>query len=120
MHELSIAQNIIEIVRQNVPENELGDVRAVRMKVGTLAGVVAESLRFSFSVLVADSPLKDAYIQIEHIPFVIQCNTCRQSSSNDQGFAVCPTCGGSDTTVLTGTELQVFEIELDDLHTEAL
>ena len=118
MHELSIAQNIIEIVRQNVPDNELRDVRAVRVKIGTLAGVVPESLEFSFSVLVAGCPLENSHIEIEHVPFVIQCNSCHRSFPNEHGFVVCPSCGGVDTVVLTGTELQVVEIELEDIQAE--
>ena len=35
MHELSVAQNIVEIIRQHIPESELERVIAVRLKVGT-------------------------------------------------------------------------------------
>jgi hydrogenase nickel incorporation protein HypA/HybF len=119
MHELSIAQNIIEIVHQSVPADELPDVRAVRLRIGTFAGVVPESLEFSFTALVAGTALGNASVEIDHVPFVIQCNTCRQSFSNEYGFVVCPDCGGVDTKVLSGTELQVVEIELEDVEAEA-
>jgi len=119
MHELSIAQNIIEIVHESVPADELPDVRAVKLRIGAFAGVVPESLEFSFTALVADTALSNARIQIEHIPFIIQCHACRQSFSNEHGFVICPNCGGVDTKILSGTELQVDEIELDDVHAEA-
>ena len=48
MHELSVAQNIVEIIQQHVPESEWGRVAAVRLKVGAVAGIVPESLEFSF------------------------------------------------------------------------
>jgi Zn finger protein HypA/HybF involved in hydrogenase expression len=44
MHELAIAQNILEIVNQSVPEEQAAAVRLVRIRIGQLSGVVPESL----------------------------------------------------------------------------
>ncbi len=60
MHELSIAQNIVDIVQQYVPGEAMGDVRFVRVRVGGLSGIVPESLEFSFSAIVAGTPLGSA------------------------------------------------------------
>lgn len=114
MHELSIAQNILEIVRQSVPEDELKDVRVIRLKVGILSGVVAASLEFCISAVVAGTVLSEARLAVDHVPFHVRCNTCRHEFTNDIGYVVCPECGGVETTVVSGRELQVTEIELDD------
>jgi hydrogenase nickel incorporation protein HypA/HybF len=119
MHELSIAQSILDIVRQSVPEKELPDVRIVKLQVGDLAGVVPDSLEFSFTVLTTDTPLRNAKLQIDHVPFVILCNACEKTFTNEVGFVLCPTCGGADTKILSGLELQVVEIELEDIKAEA-
>ena len=114
MHELSIAQNILDIARQSVPENELKDVRVIRLKVGTLSGVVADSLEFCISAVVAGTSLSGAKLDIDQVPFRIRCNACEREFTNDIGYVVCPECGGVETTVVSGRELQVTEIELDD------
>jgi hydrogenase nickel incorporation protein HypA/HybF len=114
VHELSIAQNIIEIIQQSVPQNERRDVRVVRLKVGVLSGVVADSLDFCFCVIAAGTPLSDARLEIEQIPFAVRCNVCSKSFINDIGIVVCPECGGAETQVLSGRELQVTEIELNN------
>jgi hydrogenase nickel incorporation protein HypA/HybF len=114
MHELSVAQSIIDIVQQSVPQDELADVRIVRVKVGTFSGVVADSLDFCFSAISAETPLAEAHLEFEHIPFVVECRQCRKKFENDIGFVVCPECGGVDTAVLSGRELQVTEIELEN------
>ena len=49
MHELGVAQEILDIVRRYVPDTEAARVRDVRVRVGELAGVVADSLEFCFS-----------------------------------------------------------------------
>ena len=118
MHELSLAESIVDIIRQSVPKDELEEVRIVRMKVGTLSGVVADSLDFCFSAISAQTPLAQARLEIEQIPFSVLCNSCRKTFVNDIGFVVCPDCGGVDTTVLSGRELQVTEIELDNNEEE--
>jgi hydrogenase nickel incorporation protein HypA/HybF len=114
MHELSVAQNILEIIQQNVPEEELQDVRVVRLKVGAFSGVLADSLEFCFSAISTETPLSKARLEIEHIPFTVKCNACQKTSINELGFVVCPECGGVETTVIAGRELLVTEIELDN------
>lgn len=114
MHELSIAQSIIEIVRSNVASDDAYLVRSVRVKVGEISGVIPESLEFCFEAITHDTPLERATLDIEHVPFVLRCKTCDASFGSEMGIVLCPHCTGTDTQVLSGFELQVAEIELDD------
>jgi hydrogenase nickel incorporation protein HypA/HybF len=119
VHELSLAESIVDIIHRSVPERELEEVRIVRMKVGTLSGVVADSLDFCFSAISAQTPLAQARLEIEQIPFSVLCNSCRRTFVNDIGYVVCPDCGSIETTVVSGRELQVTEIELDNEEEKA-
>ncbi len=119
MHELSIAQGIVDIVKQHVPEHELPNVRAIRLKIGAVAGIVQDSLEFSFSVITAESPLAGAVLAIETIPFIVKCTQCGRESLNEQGIILCSYCGSSDTTVIAGTEMQIAAIEVEDPSPEA-
>jgi hydrogenase nickel incorporation protein HypA/HybF len=112
MHELSVAQNILDIVQQSVPKEELADVRIVRLKLGTFSGVVADSLDFCFTAITAETELSNARLSFEHVPFVVQCRECQKTFDNDIGFVVCPECESVNTVVLSGRELQVTEIEI--------
>ncbi len=112
MHELSIANNILEIVQQHVQPELLPSVRSIRLKVGDQAGVVVDSLEFSFSALTADSPLRSAHLEVERVPFTITCRDCGATSVSDAGLVTCPKCDSTRTTVLSGTELRVVDIEL--------
>jgi hydrogenase nickel incorporation protein HypA/HybF len=114
VHELSVAQNIVDIIRQSVPNDELGAVRIVRLKLGTFSGVVADSLDFCFSVISSQTPLSKTHLEFEQVPFTVKCNSCQNSFSNEVGYVVCPECGSTETTVLCGRELQITEIELTD------
>ncbi len=64
MHELSLANGIFDIVRQYVPAERAPLVRAVRVRVGDLAGVVPDSLAWCFSAIVSDTPYEKAWLAI--------------------------------------------------------
>ena len=69
MHEMGIALRIVEIATDALPA-DLGSARVakVNIKIGKLAAVVPESLRFCFDVAIKDTPLKDAILVIEKRP----------------------------------------------------
>jgi hydrogenase nickel incorporation protein HypA/HybF len=114
MHELSLAQNILEIVEQYVPHEQRPSVKSIRIKLGESSGVVADSLEFCFSAITVETGLHDALLAIERVPFRIACRTCNKSFSSELGLTLCPECGGSETDVCSGTEIQVVDIELYD------
>ena len=114
MHELSIAQNIVEIVRQSVPADEIINVTAIKLKIGEMAGVVADSLEFGFQAITSETELEKAKLQIEKVPFVFKCNECGKESGNEFGMTICPHCNSTDTKILSGMEIQVIEVELKE------
>lgn len=114
MHELSLAQSIVDIVHQYVPDEQGKSVKCVRLKVGELSGVVADSLDFCFTAITSETPLSGATLQIERVPFTLQCKNCKSPFASEYGIVLCPKCGSEDTQVVAGTEMHVVEIELWD------
>jgi hydrogenase nickel incorporation protein HypA/HybF len=114
MHELAIAQGVLDIVRQYVPENEAGSIHSVRVRIGRLSGVVPESLDFSFEAIVAGTPWQSAKLQIEHVPALSQCRNCGAEFEIEELAFRCPACGSTDISLIAGRELQVVEIEVED------
>jgi hydrogenase nickel incorporation protein HypA/HybF len=119
MHELSVAQSIVEIIQQHVPEMEWNRVSVVRLKIGAVAGIVPESLDFSFQAITAESFLRHAKLEIEFVPFRIHCNACHTTRENEAGFALCGICGSTDTKILSGSELNIIEIEVAEPELES-
>ena len=68
MHELGLAESILDLVRQHVPDEAAAGVGAVRVRVGHLAGVIPESLAFCFGAIVAGTPYAGATLAIESVP----------------------------------------------------
>ena len=118
MHELSIARDILEIVNQYITPEQMNAVRSVKLKIGKLSGVVPESLEFCFSAIVSNTPLARANLEIERIPTRADCRDCGNSFMIDDPVFFCSRCGGAAIRVVSGTELQVVEIELADQENE--
>ena len=114
MHELAIAQNILEIVRQSVPEEQVSEVKWVRIRVGQLSGVIPDSLNFCFDAIVGETSLRRAGLDIEQVPTVSRCKKCTHQFQIEDMVFVCPECKSTDLELITGRELQVVEIELTD------
>ena len=57
MHEMSIAQSLIEIIEEEMKKHDAKYLRSVRLNIGQLSAVVPESLSFCFEVITSDTPL---------------------------------------------------------------
>jgi hydrogenase nickel incorporation protein HypA/HybF len=79
---------------------------------------VPESLDFCFGTIISDTPLSGARLDIEITAIRSLCNACRLEFVINGSDFLCPTCGGSDTELLTGTELQVLAIEINENEQE--
>ncbi len=114
MHELSLAQDIIETVKQNVSAGELEKVREVIVEVGAFSGVVADSLKFSFEAITSGTELNNAVMEIVDIPFCLKCNDCGSETSTEIPMLLCSLCGSSNTQIISGDELRVKELKIAD------
>jgi hydrogenase nickel incorporation protein HypA/HybF len=114
MHELSIAQDILDIVREHLPPEDHSRVRSVHLRIGTVAGVVVDSLVFGFGALTAGTPLENAVLRVESVPYRIRCGSCGIVPGDEQGSLLCPSCGGMGAEAVSGTELRVVAVDVDD------
>jgi len=112
MHELSIAESIVRIVRDSV-ELENGErVRTVEMVAGELTGIVRETLDFCFEFATKDTILEGATLVIDMVPLSGRCKVCgREFSIKDYEFA-CPECASTDVEMTSGQELYVKQVEV--------
>jgi hydrogenase nickel incorporation protein HypA/HybF len=114
MHELSVAQEIINIVNNYLPDNNATNVKAVKVKVGKLSNILTDSLTFCFEALTNESQLKGAKLEIVDVPVKVLCLGCNEESEIENPVFACPKCRNNKLKMISGMELQVDEIELFD------
>lgn len=112
MHELGIAQNILEIARQAVPEEQTAAIRFIRIRVGPLSGVVPDSLEFCFEAIVHETEMQKARLAIEQLPAILSCKKCGYRFKTKDLEFFCQSCNSADLELISGKELEVVEIEL--------
>ena len=114
MHELSLANDIIETVKQTLSPDELPSLQSIVLEVGAYSGVVSDSLRFSFEAITAGTELAGAELEIIDIPFRLRCRQCKTESNPEFPVMLCENCGSTDTEVLSGEELKIKELKISD------
>lgn len=79
-----------------------------------MAGVVPESLEFCFEALAQGTSVEGAVLLMEQIPLIVRCATCVSDSHIEQTLFECPLCNGRNLTIVSGRELEVSSIEIDE------
>ena len=115
MHELGIAQQMADIAIASIPRDiENPRVERLNLKIGKLAAVVEDSLRFCLEIISKDTPLEGAKLFIEEVPVRVQCNRCNHRWQVDGPVFKCPECGFGEVKILSGRELEITSLELAD------
>ena len=114
MHELSIAQSIVDAVETRATECKATHVKSVRICIGEAIGVVADSLTFCFEMITdLDPMLEGAKLAIETVPHRARCRHCDRDFPVIHFIAQCPTCQEWSEEIVSGTELQILDMEID-------
>ncbi len=113
MHELSIAQSLVEISNTAAQEAGATKVEAVYLQLGALAGVVKDALLFSFEIAAEGTLLAGARLEIEDIPVSIFCSHCQAEAelASIQSFR-CPRCNMPSGHIVRGRELDIVGLEI--------
>jgi hydrogenase nickel incorporation protein HypA/HybF len=111
MHELSIAQAIVDVATRHAAGRR---VVRVEVKIGHLRQVAPDSLDFAFGLVTQGTALDGAEFSITHVPASGRCRDCGVECAME-GFPLhCARCGGLDMDVLAGEELLVDALELEE------
>lgn len=120
MHELSMAQGIINAVLDTAEENNATEVNEVTVEVGRLAMINPEQLQFILGVLVENTIMEDANINFEEIPAEIKCYDCDfhgnailDDSDHYAPIVRCPECDSLDVETLNGKDIVVKNIVIE-------
>ena len=119
MHEMSIAQNLLSLIREEMANNQVTRLYKVKIKAGEFNSIVSESLMFCFKALIEKTPFEGAELIIETIQIKLRCWNCRTEfipEFKDPVFyqASCPECGQDiGHQLIQGDELFIDYIEAD-------
>ena len=122
MHELSMAQGIINAVLETAESNNATEVNEVTIEIGRLAMINPEQLMFILGVLVENTIIEDAEINIDEIPVEINCHDCKfhgnavlDDKDHYAPLVKCPECDSLKVEILNGRDIVVKNIVIENL-----
>lgn len=113
MHELSIMDSALNLALDQAQKAGATRVHAVRLRIGTLSGVVPEALQFAFEALTPGTLADGAALDIENVPARFWCHGCTREFQAHDFLAECPSCHQPSGDLRTGREMELASMEIE-------
>jgi hydrogenase nickel incorporation protein HypA/HybF len=118
MHEIGIASSILEAGHKEAARRPGGRLVSVGVRVGVLSGVDVDALRFAFECIVAETEDAKVVFTTESCPRMNRCESCSHEFSSPTASPFsdvpCPKCGSRETSFVSGDQLDLSFIEVEE------
>ena len=116
MHEFSIGDSVVrsviaELVRLKTPP---GALRSVRVAVGVMRQIVPDTLVFAYESLSQDTPAAGSKLVLRPVPVTARCKACNWQGSLEVPLFLCGACQSGQIELITGMELQLESLEVEE------
>jgi len=113
MHELAICQALLDQVESIAAERKAHCVTSIIVGIGPLSGVEAQLLQNAYTIASAGTVAENAELVIDQLPVRVKCTQCGSESDALPNKLICKQCGDWRTTLVSGDELMLLKVELE-------
>jgi hydrogenase nickel incorporation protein HypA/HybF len=110
MHELTVAQSILDIAVKEAGQRKITEISLV---LGELSSVAEESVKFCFEVISQGTYAEGALISLTKVQALFRCRHCLFEFGMDRK-GLCPSCGQRKGDLVRGKEFYIESIEVED------
>ena len=110
---MAIARNIVNIAVAAAEKEGARKITRVNVVAGELRGIVQAQLVFSFGLMAENTIASGAYLNLEITPVVGRCRKCQGEFVVKDYRYLCAKCQSEDIQTVSGTELRVKDIEVE-------
>jgi hydrogenase nickel incorporation protein HypA/HybF len=114
MHELGIANSVLNAVRAEMRRYPGKYPCKVGVRIGEMAAIDQESLRFCFEAIVQDTDMKSLQLAIEVCPRRHRCQACGHEFIVRNYDSHCSQCASLETKCISGDELELAYLEVEE------
>jgi hydrogenase nickel incorporation protein HypA/HybF len=107
MHELSLLENVREILEEHAVSQNFSKVTQVTLEIGKLSCVEPDALRFSFDVVMKGSLAENATLIMTELDGLGLCQQCGQQLVMETLYEPCASCGSPDVKIVQGREMKI-------------
>lgn len=110
MHEMSLAEGVLQIVENAARTSGFSRIKEIRLEIGALAGVEIEALSFCLDVVLKHSVADGARVEVRRLPGQGHCLACGKPVEVSTLYDACPDCGSYQVHATGGTEMRVKDL----------
>jgi hydrogenase nickel incorporation protein HypA/HybF len=114
MHEMGIANSVLEAVRTEMGLHPGTYPCKVGVRIGELAAIDQDALRFCFEAIIHETDLESLQLGIEVCPRRHRCQVCGCEFIVRDYDSRCPQCASLKTTCISGDELELAYLEVEE------
>jgi hydrogenase nickel incorporation protein HypA/HybF len=114
MHEMGIANSVLDAVQAEAARFPGTYPAKVCVRIGEVAAIDQEALRFCFEAITRDTELQSLELQIELCPRRNRCPACGVDFIVRKHDTRCPQCGQVATVCIGGDELELAYLEVEE------
>ncbi len=107
MHELSIAQSIVELAEDVALKENADSIKSIDIEIGALSGVVLDALEFAMEITIKSTKLENAKINFLKKSGKASCAKCNFQFETDNLLALCPKCNQANFKIIAGKQLRI-------------
>jgi hydrogenase nickel incorporation protein HypA/HybF len=111
MHELKIAQDVLNIIEQEAKKNRISRVNKFVLRIGKLRQCFSSFLKYIFQIITKETIAEAAEVIIEEIDITACCKKCHTKFIVHKHNYLCPNCGSGYCEIITGDEIILVTIE---------
>lgn len=112
MHEMSIAESLIELIEEECQRQGFTHVSRVSVRIGMLSAVEPDALIFCFDAAATGGIAQGAGLVLITVPGEGYCMRCQRTVALTERYMPCPTCG-EHVRLTAGDELRLAELEVE-------
>ena len=114
MHEITLCQNVVDIITHHAQHNNAHRITAVWLEIGAFSYVESEALNFCFELVCRETLAEGCQLHLIMPPAQSWCYDCQQEIALLSPKAlICPQCGGRNLRVTADDGMKIKRIEIE-------
>lgn len=113
MHELSIAESLVELIEEHAVTHNFKKVTKITLEIGVLAGIEKSALFFCFDTATQNTIAEGAKLEIQEKLAKGTCQNCHQLVTPSGWYEPCPHCGEMAIKISEGQQMCIKSLEVE-------
>jgi len=110
MHELSLANEVIDLASREAKKNNIDSLTEIVIEIGDLSGIEADIFQSALEMIVKDTMLEHAGLRLIRTSGKGKCHACSRDFEMKNRLDVCPVCSCFPSEISGGHEFRVLSI----------